>query len=206
MHVLYFLGLKSILQTVLLSHSSAILVVPPPRCSDSDIGLTHRLFFHHQDRPGLFQGITFLFRGVFGTTGSPPLYELESMLLANAGKVVNTLGSLCRARSITLGSGGGGGGGGGGWRPRKVVIFQPSSPDEDQRVLEEKKLAAALAAEVELSRQGSENSPRGGGGCGRDGEEVVVDVVRPIWLVDSVGCFRVLKPAVHHRVPGFGPD
>ncbi|CAN0370907.1 unnamed protein product [Ectocarpus fasciculatus] len=133
------------------------------------------------------------------------------MLLANAGKVVNTLGSLCGTRSTALGPGGGGGGGGGGsggWRPRRVVIFQPSSPDEDERVLEEKKLAAALAAtEAELSRQGSEESaPRGGGGgvCGRGDEVVGVDVVRPIWLVDSVGCYRVLKPAVHHRVPGFG--
>lgn len=162
--------------------------------------------FCHQDRPGLFQGITFHFRGQFGTTGSPPLSDLESMLLANAGKVVSTLGSLYGARSIPLGSGSGGGGGSGGWRPRKVVIFQPSSSDEDQRALEEKKLAAALAAEAELSRQGSESAPRGGGGCGRDDDRVVVviDVVRPIWLVDSVGCFRVLKPAVHHRVPGFG--
>ncbi|CAM9679221.1 unnamed protein product [Ectocarpus sp. 6 AP-2014] len=167
-----------------------------------------RLAHADVDRPGLFQGITFHFRGQFGTTGSPPLSDLESMLLANAGKVVSTLGSLCGARSNPLGSGSGGGGGSGGWRPRKVVIFQPSSPDEDQRALEEKKLAAALAAEAELSRQGSESAPRDGGGYGRDddGVGVVVDVVRPIWLVDSVGCFRVLKPAVHHRVPGFGPE
>ncbi|CAM9689637.1 unnamed protein product, partial [Ectocarpus sp. 13 AM-2016] len=129
--------------------------------------------------------------GQFGTTGSPPLSDLESMLLANAGKVVSTLGSLCGARSTALGfsGGGGGGGGSGGWRPRRVVIFQPSSPDEDQQALEEKKLAAALAAEAELSRQGSKSAPRSGGGCGRDdgGVGVVVDVVRPIWLVDSVG-------------------
>lgn len=185
-----------------------------------------------QDRPGLFQGISFHFRGQFGTTGSPPRSELEAMLLANGGRVMSTIGSLfarpdgarggCGDDGVSRRNDGGsntgggsssgssGGSGSGGWRPRRVVIFQPSSdsPEEDARVLEED-LAAAAEAEKELSRHSqrvaSEGArPRGvgaGGGAGPD--NTAIEVVKPIWLVDSVGCFRVLRPSVHHRLPSF---
>lgn len=170
-----------------------------------------------QDRPGLFQGISFHFRGRFGTTGSPPLAELEAMLLDNGGRVVSTIGSLF-TRPAGAGGGSdegaarrsdGGGSGSGGWRPRRVVIFQPSSesPEEDARVLEEE-LASVTQAELSLSKQSlaSEGPGARAGGAGGGGppNNMAIETVKPIWLVDSVGCFRVLRPSVHHRLPTFG--
>lgn len=148
------------------------------------------------------------------------------MLLANGGTVVETIGSLFAVQPVGDGSSGGNGGAdggiggahddvgsrsssGGGWTPRRVVIFQPcvSSPDED---------ASALARELgdRLARPGSSpGSPEsgdGGGGSGgsgggmarggRGGGVATAEVVRPLWLVDSVGSFRVLNPTEVHRV------
>lgn len=177
-----------------------------------------------QGRPGLFEGITFHFRGEFGTTGSPPLSELEPMLLVNGGKVVKTIRSLFTRPTEAggegegrRGSGGGGGsgsgsgeGGSGRWRPRRVVIFQPSSasPAKDARALQRE---LVTLAEVDPSPQStSSESARSGSGSGSGGrggaENMAVEVVKPIWLVDSVGCFRVLKPTVQHRLPTFGGE
>lgn len=166
-----------------------------------------------QGRPGLFHGITFHFRGEFGTTDSPPLSELEPMLLANGGRVVSTIASLfTRPAGAGAGAGGegagrrgsGGGSGSGGWKPRRVVIFQPSSasPAEDARALE-RELATLTAAEPS-SQNASSESARGGGGRGGPGPDgSAVEVVKPIWLVDSVGCFGVLRPSGQHRLPTF---
>lgn len=147
------------------------------------------------------------------------------MLLANGGAVVETIGSLFAAQPVGDSSSGGNGGAGrgkdgsidgahddvgstgssSGWTPRRVVIFQPCvfSPDKD---------ASALARELDdrLARLGSSpGSPEsnGGGGSGggvarggRGGGVATAEVVRPLWLVDSVGSFRVLKPSEVHRV------
>lgn len=127
------------------------------------------------------------------------------MLVANGGAVAETIGSLFTRRGGAgggrgAGDGGSGGGGRGGagsgsWRPRRVVIFQPSaaSPEEDARALERE---LATLAGVALSPPSSE---RGGGG-GHEDSAAVVEVVKPLWLVDSVGSFRILKPTVTHRV------
>eukprot|EP00903_Cladosiphon_okamuranus_P010353 g9796.t1 len=191
-----------------------------------------RLAHANPDRPGLFHGVSFHFRGHFGTTGSPPLSELEAMLRDNGGRVVTTIGSL-----YTLPAGAGGGSsndnnshgsgrrsesssssnssssGSGAWRPQRVVIFQPSSesPEDDARVLEED---LACAVEAEMSKQASKTSSLSaegararGGGAGDRGagpDNMAIEVVKPIWLVDSVGCFRVLIPSVHHRLPSDG--
>ena len=115
------------------------------------------------------------------------------------------------------GSGGSGGGGGSGsWKPKRVVIFQPSaSPKEDVRMLErdlEPFSTAGMPPGAENrggGRGGGSGSGAGGGGggcCGGDGAEdgdATVDVVKPLWLVDSVGSFRVLKPTVLHQVQQF---
>lgn len=135
------------------------------------------------------------------------------MLLDNGGRVVTTIDSLFTRPAGAGGNGDDGAGrrsdsgssssGSGAWRPRRVVIFQASShsPEEDARVLD---TDLASAAEVELSRQAlaSEGARARGGGAGPD--SLAVEVVKPIWLVDSVGCFRVLRPSVHHRLPTFG--
>ncbi|CAM9512008.1 unnamed protein product [Pylaiella littoralis] len=172
-----------------------------------------RLAHAEAGRPGLFHGITFHFRGEFGTTDSPPLSELEPMLLANGGRVVSTIASLfTRPAGAGAGAGGegagrrgsGGGSGSGGWKPRRVVIFQPSSasPAEDARALE-RELATLTAAEPS-SQNASSESARGGGGRGGPGPDgSAVEVVKPIWLVDSVGCFGVLRPSGQHRLPTF---
>ena len=111
--------------------------------------------------------------------------------------------------SGSSGSGSGdSGSGSGGWRPRRVVIFQPSSasPEEDSRVLEEDMTSVS---EAELSKQSlaAEGArARGGSGAGSGGgpDNMAIEVVKPIWLVDSVGCYRVVRPSVHHRLKGVG--
>lgn len=70
-------------------------------------------------------------------------------------------------------------------RPRRVVLFQASgsSPQRDAE-----SLATQLAAlELERARQ-------------RDVGVGEVEIMRPLWLVDSIGSFRVLKPTDLHRV------
>lgn len=148
----------------------------------------------------MFHGTTFYFRGHFGTE-SPPQSELEPMLLDNGGTVAGTIDALFRRQP---GEGGGSGSAGGGrrdgsstsssgcWRPPRVVIFQPSasSQEEDLRALA-RELAVHSKAWVST---GSES----GGGSRRDWD--AVEVVKPLWLVDSVGSFRVLQPTVLHRV------
>eukprot|EP00752_Nemacystus_decipiens_P010315 g9190.t1 len=185
-----------------------------------------RLAHADPDRPGLFQGISFHFRGEFGTTGSPPLAELQAMLLDNGGRVVSTIASLFTSPSGGGGGGGSGGGddgsgrrsggggsssGSGGWRPQRVVIFQPSSesPEEDAQALEEDmaSVTGAERARRSLAAAAAECArARGGGGAGGmvGPDSAAIEVVRPIWLVDSVGCFRVLRPSVHHRLPDLG--
>lgn len=142
------------------------------------------------------------------------------MLLANGGAVVETIGSLFAAAQpasdgnnnsssggnggadgVKDGSGGGDGTHGassgisssrsGGWTPRRVVIFQPrvSSPEVDARAL-----ARELADHVTRLGFSSGSPGRDGGGAS------TAEVVRPVWLVDSVGSFRVLRPTEVHRV------
>lgn len=95
-----------------------------------------------------------------------------------------------------------------------MVIFQPSSesPEEDVRVLEED---LASVVEAELSKRTSktrtlaaEGARARGGGAGGWGsgppDNMAIEIVKPIWLVDSVGCFRVLGPSVDHRPPSSG--
>lgn len=83
------------------------------------------------------------------------------------------------------------------WRPQRIVIFHPSaaSPQEDARVL-----ARELNAFDKASFPQSSQSGGGGGGVGRVADRGAVEVLKPLWLVDSIGCFRALKPTVLHRV------
>lgn len=145
----------------------------------------------------------FHLRGHFGKD-SPPMSELEAMLLANGGTVVETISDLlarqaggnsienrCGRRDGRSNSSSGGGT----WRPTRVVIFQPSvdSPEGDIEAL-----ARDLAVHsVVPSSSGSEKGGRGGSAKRHGGE---VEVVKALWLVDSIGSYRVLQPTVVHRV------
>lgn len=189
------------------------------------------MFDDAQDRPGLFQGVVFHFRGEFGMK-SPPLSELIPMLLANGGTIVGTVESLFsrpKGGEWNAGSGGGGGGSGGGseggsggsgggggsWKPKRVVIFQHSSasPEEDVRMLErdlETFSTAGMPPGTEGGggvrgggSSGDGGGSGGGGGNGAEDEDATVHVVTPLWLVDSVGSFRVLKPTVLHQIKQF---
>lgn len=140
-----------------------------------------------QDRLGLFHDTVFYFRGEFGTE-SPPRSELEPMLMANGGIVVETLRALL-SRSDGAGSGSRE------RRRRRVVLFQasPSAPERDARALAK-----------ELLSVGRPSPPIGGSGASRGrGREIgvgEVEILRPLWLVDSIGSFRVLAPSDVHRV------
>lgn len=121
------------------------------------------------------------------------------MLLDNGGTIVETLGSLFVPQGVGGKNAPGAGGSGsnsssGGWRPQRVVIFQPCAASAQKDALV---LARELATFAEL-----EPSPalESGGGVGGRGVGDAVEVVKPLWLVDSVGSFRVLKPTVLHRV------
>lgn len=155
-----------------------------------------------QDRPGLFHGTKFHLRGHFGKD-SPPKNELEAMLLANGGTVVESISNL-------LARGGGGSSienrcgrrdgrssssSSGTWRPTRVVIFQPPVDSQEGDI---EALAKDLAVHSMVpSSSGSEKGGRGGGAKRHGGE---VEVVKALWLVDSIGSYRVLQPTIVHRV------
>lgn len=160
-----------------------------------------------QDRRGLFENTIFHFRGEFGTE-SPPRSELEPMLIVNGGIVKDTLASLFdtdneRAlpndddHSDHVGNDRG-------ERspqqrrplPRRIVLFQASasSPERD---------AAALSRELRALAErstGVHGLPKDCGKIGGAWPGVCVEVVRPLWLVDSIGAFRALTPSDLHRV------
>lgn len=153
-----------------------------------------------QDRPGLFHGTTFHLRGHFGKD-SPPKNELEAMLLANGGTVVESISNLlargggsstenrCGRRDGKSNSSSGT------WRPPRVVIFQPSVDSQEGDM---EALARDLAVHSMVpSSSGSEKGGRGGGAKRHGGE---VEVVKALWLVDSIGSYRVLQPTIVHRV------
>lgn len=149
----------------------------------------------------MFHGTTFHFRGEFGRE-SPSLSELQPMLLANGGAIVETIGALFThpQQGERVGNGSGVGvkrhgtnnnSGNRSWRPQRVVIFQPPTASPGGR-------GGVLASELaNLAEAGLSLGSEGAGGI-EDG--ITVEVVKPLWLVDSVGSFRVLKPTVLHRV------
>lgn len=113
------------------------------------------------------------------------------MLLANGGIVAQTLELLCNWH----GSSGGHDKDRGDSRRRRIVLFQASAsyPQEDVRAL-----ATELAALEEVSVL---PGPEGGSTRRISGrEEWGVEVMRPLWLVDCVGSFRMLNPTDLHRV------
>lgn len=81
-------------------------------------------------------------------------------------------------------------------RLRRVVLFQASasSPERD---------AVALSRELRALAEKSAGMHGLPGACGKTGGAglgVCVEVVRPLWLVDSIGAFRALTPSDLHRV------
>lgn len=104
------------------------------------------------------------------------------MLLANGGAVRETLASLLNANSeSTVGCSS---------STRRIILFQASasSPERDAEAL-----AGDLVALADPSLKERVSSGAGAEGGG-------VEVMRPLWLVDSIGSFRAVPPSDLHKV------